>query len=309
MTFTFRPAVRENVQILMGIAGGTGSGKTFSAMKVASGLAGGKRFAVIDTENGRARHYADFFEFDVCDLGAPFTPARYTEALTQADAADYPVILIDSVSHEHEGDGGLLDMHEAEFQRMGGRESVKIAAWIKPKTEHKAFVQALLRCKAHVIMCFRAAEKIEIAKVDGKTKIVPKESPVGADGWLPIAEKNLPYEMTISVLLKAGAPGVPIPIKLQEQHRGAVPLDRPLSEETGRALAEWSRGSAARLNRDEAVIRLLGLIRETGTLDGLKALWAEVAKLDAADAQVMKAAFTKRKEELAAASSEPGSEG
>ena len=41
------------------ISGGTGSGKTFSAMRLASGIAGGKPFAVIDTENRRALHYAD----------------------------------------------------------------------------------------------------------------------------------------------------------------------------------------------------------------------------------------------------------
>lgn len=81
MTVTFRPAVRENVPLLLGLAGGTGSGKTWSAMALAKGLAGDARFAVIDTENGRATHYADDFTFDVTDLTAPFRPETYGEAI------------------------------------------------------------------------------------------------------------------------------------------------------------------------------------------------------------------------------------
>src|SRR6185436_10622008 len=68
MSFVLKPAVRENVPLLIGLAGGTGSGKTYSAMRLAKGLAGGQKFAVIDTESGRARAYADEFQFDSGEL-------------------------------------------------------------------------------------------------------------------------------------------------------------------------------------------------------------------------------------------------
>lgn len=247
MSFEFRPAKRENVPLLIGLAGGTGSGKTYSAMLLAKGLAAGKRFAVIDTENGRARHYADEFEFDSADLRAPFRPERYAEAIESADKAGYPVIVVDSMSHEHAGDGGLLDWHEEEFKRMGSREAVKFTAWIAPKLAHKAMVTRLLQVNAHVVLCFRAEEKIEIGKDSaGKTVVRPKQSLVGLDGWLPVSEKTLPYELTASFLLTADAPGVPKPIKLQAQHRAFIPLDKPLSLETGRELAEWAAGGAPR---------------------------------------------------------------
>lgn len=247
MTFTFRPAARENVAMLIGLAGGTGAGKTFTAMRLASGIAGGKPFAVIDTEAGRAKHYADQFKFDHGDLAPPFSPARYSEAIAAADAAGYPVIVVDSASHEHAGDGGLLDMHEAEYQRMGGRDNVKVAAWIKPKGEHKKFVGKLLQLRAHLILCFRAEEKIEMVRDDnGKMKPMPKKSLTGLDGWIPICEKNLPFELTASFLLLATQPGIPKPIKLQEQHRPLFPLDKPITEESGRRLAEWARGGAAK---------------------------------------------------------------
>lgn len=246
MSVNFRPATRENVNLLIGLAGGTGSGKTFTGMRLASGMAKGERFAVIDTENGRASHYADQFKFDVADLHAPFTPAAYTEAILAADKAGYTVIMVDSMSHEYAGEGGVLDMQEAEYQRMGGRDNVKVASWIKPKGEHKRMVQRLLQTRAHLILCFRAEPKIEIAKEGNKTVIVPKKSLVGLDGWIPVAEKNLPFELTVSLLFTADAPGVPKPIKLQEQHRALFPLDKPVTEESGRLVATWAAGGAAK---------------------------------------------------------------
>lgn len=250
MTFTFRPAVREAVGLMIGLAGSSGSGKTFSAMRLATGAAGGKPFAVIDTEAGRAKHYADQFKFDHGDLRAPFTPEAYAEAIHVADEAGYPVIVVDSVSHVWAGDGGVLDGHESELTRMAGedwkkRESCKMAAWIRPKSAHKRMVSRLLQVRAHLILCFRAEEKIEMVRdTKGKMQIVPKSSPIGLNGWMPICEKNLPYEMTASFLLMADKPGVPNPIKLQEQHKSMFPAKENISEASGIAMAAWATGGA-----------------------------------------------------------------
>lgn len=245
MSFTFRQAKRENEHLLIGMAGGTGSGKTYSAFRLAKGLSGGAKFAVIDTEAGRAKHYADEFDFDHGDLKPPFRPMAYAEAIKAADAAGYPVIVVDSASHEHAGDGGLLDWHEEEFQRLGGRDTVKMTAWIKPKQAHKRFVSELLQIRAHLILCFRAEQKVEMVKdSQGKWQVVPKQSLTGLDGWIPISEKSLPYELTMSFLLAGDAPGLPRPIKLQAQHRELVPLDQQISEDTGQALARWAGGAS-----------------------------------------------------------------
>ncbi|MEX1216502.1 AAA family ATPase, partial [Saccharospirillum sp.] len=247
--FSFRPAVRENVGLLIGLAGASGSGKTYTAMRLAKGICGDKPFAVIDTEAGRAKHYADAFRFDHGDLKPPFSPLAYAEAIRAADEAGYPVIVVDSVSHEHAGDGGLLDMHEAELERMAGddwkkREAVKMAAWIKPKAGHKRFVSKLLQVRAHLILCFRAEEKIEMVRGEtGRMEVRKKQTSTGLDGWCPISEKNLPYELTASFLLLASRPGYPMPIKLQEQHKALFPLDAPIDETSGRKLADWAKGS------------------------------------------------------------------
>lgn len=287
MTFAFRKAVREQVGLLVGMVGGTGSGKTFSALRLATGLSGGKSFALIDTEAGRAKHYADQFTFDHGDLTAPFRPESYVAAIEAADKAGYPVIVVDSMSHVWAGDGGILDWHEEEFQRMGGRDSVKMTAWIKPKMAHKQMVQRLLQVRAHLILCFRAEQKIDIVKEDGKTKIVPKHSLVGAEGWIPVCDKNLPFELTASFLLTADRPGIPKPIKLQEQHRSCVPLDKPITEEAGKTLGAWASGGAAKPAAapmsDAAVLTTL----ETAASYGLASLETDWAKLSGAQKKVV----------------------
>lgn len=246
-SYTFRPAKREGVSLLIGIAGGTGAGKTWTAMSLAEGICGDKPFAVIDTENGRASHYADRFRFDVAELRPPFRPDAYAEAILAADAAGYKAIVVDSMSHVWAGDGGVLDWQEEELDRMAGsdwkkREAVKMAAWIKPKMSHKHMVQKLLQVKAHLILCFRAEEKVEMVKRDGKMAIVPKVTLTGLDGWVPICEKALPFELTASFLLTPDRPGYPKPIKLQEQHKPLFPLDRPINAESGRLVAAWAAG-------------------------------------------------------------------
>lgn len=245
---TFRRAVRENIGLIIGLAGPSGGGKTLSALRLANGLSGGKPFAFIDTESGRGKHYADRFTFDHADLAPPFRPAAYAEAIKAADEAKYPVIVVDSCSHEHAGEGGLLDWHETELERMAGndwkkRESCNMAAWIKPKMEHKQFISRLLQVRAHLILCFRAEQKIEMRRGEsGRMEIVPKTIASGFSDWIPICEKNMLYELTASFLLTPDRPGVPKPIKLQDAARPFVPLDTVLNESVGQRLGHWAKG-------------------------------------------------------------------
>lgn len=246
MTFEFRDAKREDTRILLGLAGGTGSGKTESAMRIATGLAGSKPFAVIDTESGRALHKADDYKFKHGDLAAPFTPERYWEAISAADQAGYPVIVIDSFSHVWEGVGGVLEMQTDEFKRLGEREGARMASWIEPKKRHRRLVNQMLQVRAHLIVCMRAEDKIEIVKdAENRTVVRPKASLTGKEGWIPIAERRFPHELTLSLLVLADNPGVPKPIKLERRHENLIPLDAPLSEETGRLLGVWAAGGVA----------------------------------------------------------------
>jgi hypothetical protein len=254
MPFELREARRENVGLVIGVAGGTGSGKTYSAMRLAKGISGDQKFAVIDTENGRAKHYADFFKFDHGTIRAPFRPDTYLEAILECDKRGYPAIVVDSFSHEHDGEGGLLDWHDEELDRLtrgddGRRDAMNMKAWIAPKVSHKRMVQRLLQVRAHLILCFRAESKIEIGKDDkGRTVVREKKSLVGYNGWIPVAEKNLPYELTVFFMLLAEQPGIPHPIKLQEQHRPLFPLDQPITEESGAGIASWANGGSGQID-------------------------------------------------------------
>lgn len=250
MSFVFKKAIRENVYLLVGFAGGPGSGKTMSAAIMAQGISQGKPWAIIDTEGGRALHYAKrpgepdtFGKFDFFhgDMKPPFSPEKYIEAIRAAETAGYGVIVVDSCSHEWEGDGGVLEMQEEEFVRLGERESCRFKSWNKPKTEHKHFINALLQVRAHIILCFRAQEKIEMVKNEkGFMEPQQKKGLIGKDGWFPICEKNLPFEMTAYFLLLASNPGVTYPIKLQEQHKAIFPPGKQIDESCGQRLLAWA---------------------------------------------------------------------
>jgi len=241
MPITFRKAVRENVSLIIGMIGSSGSGKTYSALELAQGLAGSKPIVMLDTEAGRGLHYADRFTYDYAAINEPFRPATYTSAIAEADKAGYGVIIVDSASHVWSGPGGVLDWQEEELTRMAGddyckRESCKMSSWIKPKMAHKQMVQRLLQVHAHLIICLRAEEKMAMEKDDkGKLQVVQK-------GWQPICDKNLPYELTMSLLFTDAKPGLPNPIKLQEQHRNAFQPGALVGRQTGVALAEWAAG-------------------------------------------------------------------
>jgi hypothetical protein len=351
MTFEFRPAKRENVGTLIGLAGGTGSGKTWTGFELAAGLAGDKPFAVLDTEARRALHYADAFRFDHADLRPPFTPDRYIEAILSADAAGYPVIMVDSASHEHAGEGGLLDWHDQEVERIverkrefaerkkwnfdeyKEREAANIAAWIEPKAAHKRFVQQLLQLRAHLILCFRAEEKIEIVKLDddgnvvkkgGKTTVRPKVTATGRDGWVPICEKNLPFELTCSFLLKADRPGVGVPIKLPRQLQHLFPEGKQIGRAAGEGLAAWARGGSSSTPNEPrdtkpsptpipsaATDDLVKRIGAAKSADELAAVGAEAKQLERGkflvgdEATRVRNAFKTRQAELAKSKAKP----
>ncbi|RFC65031.1 hypothetical protein DYI37_03970 [Fulvimarina endophytica] len=250
MGITYRPAVRQGEKLMIGLAGPSGSGKTFSALKIATGIQeveGGEIF-VIDTENRRAAMYAGKFRFQHGEMHAPFTPEAYCEAIEAAVKAGAKSIVIDSMSHEHEGEGGILEMHEAALMKMAGndfgkREKVKFTAWIEPKRRHNKFVNRLLQINAHIIMCFRAKDKLKMVKVQKGDRVV--NEPVSA-GWQPIAADRLEYEMTTLLVLPPNAKGKPDlsaeATKIPEPIQPIIKEGWQISEGLGVELAKWARG-------------------------------------------------------------------
>jgi hypothetical protein len=233
MSFTFAPAERRNTHLLVALAGASGSGKTFSAMNLATGICGDKPFAVIDTEAGRALHYADQFNFRHADFAPPFTPERYLEAVKAAEAAGFEAIVVDSMSHEFDGEGGIMEMAENSGIKGPG-------AWLKPKMRHKAMMNAFLQVRVHLIFCLRAEEKIDMSKKDDRGRVIVENA-----GWFPIQEKRFMYEMTASFTLNPSNPGIvdlTLPHKVQDQHRMSFIPGTHITKEAGARLATWARG-------------------------------------------------------------------
>lgn len=257
----FKKAERAGTHLLLGIAGPSGSGKTLSALRLARGMASDdSRIFVIDTEAGRALHYACApgekpgkftFNFQHGELGPPFSPMAYGDALKAAVDAGAEVVIIDSASHEHEGPGGILEMHVKEHQRLGGRDATKFAAWIEPKRLHGIYVNSLLQTKAHLIFCFRAKDKMAMVKNE-KGRMEPTSI-----GWTAICPDRMEYEMADLLMLLPGANGIPdLSLgKVYEHHRsifeGDSNIQRQLSEEHGRKLVAWAGGASSDDDSDD----------------------------------------------------------
>ena len=187
-----RKAEREGARLVVGISGISGSGKTFTALQLAYGLANfdASKVGFLDTENRRGSLYADALrndagdvqQFWIGDLYAPFSPQRYIDAILEFQKMGVEVLVIDSVSHEWEGQGGC-----EEIAASGSR----MADWKTAKREHKRFMNALLQSDMHVIACIRAREK-----TDFKDPKNPRSL-----GIQPICEKNFMFEMTASLMM------------------------------------------------------------------------------------------------------------
>lgn len=317
MAFNFRPAVREQTPLIIGIAGPTKSGKTYSANRLARGLAGPKgTIAMLNAEGRRGHQYADRFQYEACDIEPPYEPARYTEALLAMKALHPAVGIIDSASHMHDGPGGLLELHDKELARLAGdatgkaRERYNWTAWIEPKKQENEFIYTMLGCDFPIILCFRAKEKIKLVeRMEGERK----KTDVVQLGWQPIASDRVAFETIFTVMLPPHSKGVPDMAlsEMREPFDAMIREGEPLDEALGERLAEWARGTPALspAQREETIDGLCKRIESATTVEALREAFESASTVApwATDAQaaVIKSAKNKRYRELTAASRSP----
>ena len=278
-----KPAVRKATPALIGLWGPSGSGKTLSALKIARGLVGPKgKIGMIDTENRRAEFYAkEVGGWDHMDFQPPFSPIRYTEAFKAfEDTGQYGCVIVDSVSHVWEGDGGVLDMAESGRTQSGAARQ-GLNKWQAPKMAYKRMINNLLRAPFHVIFCLRAKDGV-------RQKGTGANAEIESSGLEPICEKNFIYEMTVSVLLgqdhkplikpvdrffcNAMIPAIKAPDEL-------LPAIRPgefLSEQTGADIAAWVDGGEIVDHEYEQLSRVARDIATMGT-DRLHQHWKSLS--------------------------------
>lgn len=297
-TFEDKPATRDRVPLLIGLMGPSGSGKTFSALRLATGIqqVSGGDIYFIDTEARRGLHYADKFKYRHMEFAAPFGSLDYLAAIRHCVNRGAGVVIVDSLSHEHDGPGGVLEQHEQELDRMAGqdygkRNAMNLIAWAKPKAARRQFISGLLQVNCNFVFCFRAKEKAKPVKKDGKTVIENQ-------GWMPIAGEEFCYEQTINCLLLPSANGVPTwrsdepgeraMMKLPEQFRPLFGHGEALTEDMGHRMAEWARGVEAPSRQVNAETLDLARTAASGGSDVFKMWWNGATKTERADANTIR---------------------
>jgi len=218
----FKKATRKQAKIKLAVTGASGSGKTFSSLRLAKGLANGGKVAVIDTENGSASLYSDRFDFDTLDLSPPFTHDKFIQAINAAEGAGYEVLVIDSASHIWEG---ILEYKS----KLDGRGGNSYTNWADAGNKFKGILDAVLQSKLHVICCLRSKMDHVIDKDSSGRTTIKKV------GMAPIMRDGIEYEFTTV-------------LDVDMSHQASASKDRTgmftdkifqVTEDTGKAIAKW----------------------------------------------------------------------
>jgi DNA polymerase III delta prime subunit len=199
MTLVIQKAVKHQAKLKMCIAGPPGAGKTFTSLTFARELANGGKVLVLDSEKGSASLYSDEFEFDTIQLWSrdknrqpikdPFHPRKYMEAVHIAEEGGYAVLVIDSLSHCWNDEGGFLSLN----RRIAAQKyhNNTAAAWLDTDPLYREFVNTLTDARLHIIATVRSKSEIDISKNDkGETK-------VSKLGTKVVQRDELEFEFTI----------------------------------------------------------------------------------------------------------------
>lgn len=217
-------AQRSQVKLRIGMSGPSGFGKTYSALLLAYGITNDwNKIAIIDTENKSASLYSHLGEFNVLSLEEPFSPERYIEAISLCEQSEIELIIIDSISHEWQGKGGCLEIHE----QLGGRFN----DWAKVTPRHNSFIDAIVQSKCHIITTTRRKVDYSLDQdSNGKTKVMKL-------GTKEITREGFEYELTVNFEL------------LNDKHLVSASKDRTglfmgkpefiINSNTGKKLITW----------------------------------------------------------------------
>jgi KaiC/GvpD/RAD55 family RecA-like ATPase len=225
----FKKAERKKAKLRLALSGTSGSGKTYGALQIAKGIGG--KVAVLDTERGSASLYADMMDFDVVELGPPYEPERFIEVMDAAAKAGYDILIIDSITHEWKGAGGMLEIVD-NIARAKFRGN-SYAAWNEGDKRHRRFIDAMLHSPLHIIVTMRSKAVYVEGERNGK-KTIEKQ------GAAPEQRDGIEYEFTAVLDLTVDGN---LAVKSKDRTRLFNDPFR-ISEDTGRKLREWLESGA-----------------------------------------------------------------
>lgn len=252
--FKIQRAVRSQARARIALVAASGGGKSYSALRLAKGLVEymlgadlcrgtleGK-IGMIDTERKSGSLYGHLLPFDVINLEAPYTTARYVGALQALEDAGCVVIIIDQISHAWAGAGGLLEV----VDRLKASSRNDFAPWKEVTPEQNDFIERILASPAHIIANMRAKSVYvmeEYTGKDGSKKNKPKRM-----GMAPIQRAGIEFEFTTVLDLEVGTN-----LATSTKDRTGLFHDQSvrLNEEWGVKLGHWLyEGQAADEGRD-----------------------------------------------------------
>ncbi len=215
-------ANRQNTKIKMAIQGCSGSGKTYSSLRIAKGLGKGslQKVGVIDTENGSSNLYAHLGNFKVVKLDNPHNPENYIRAIHLLEKKGAEIIIIDSISHAWEA---LVSEHAT----LDGNSFTN---WARITPRQNKFIAAILNSNCHIICTMRTKQDYVLNLVNGKH--VPEKV-----GTKPIQRNGVDYEFTIVVNLDQNNTG-----RITKDRTGLFRGQKPsiLTENVGAQLLFWA---------------------------------------------------------------------
>ncbi len=189
MSNPFQKATKRQSKLRLAIIGPSGGGKTYTALSIATGLG---RTAVIDTERGSASKYADQFEFDVLEL-TDYNPQNYINAIKAAAENGYEAVVIDSLTHAWNAQGGVLEMVDKAAARSQSKNS--FTAWRDVTPIHNKLIDSIVGAPVHVIATMRAKTEYVMEEVigrDGRKSTQPRKI-----GLAPVQRDGMEYEFDV----------------------------------------------------------------------------------------------------------------
>lgn len=234
---------RSQVKLKMGLSGTSGSGKTYSALLLAHGITDDwNKIAVIDTENKSAALYSHLGDFWHLPLEAPYSPERYVEAIKACEKSGVEVCIIDSITHEWDGSGGIIEISNS----MTGNS---FANWAKITPRHNNFINAILQSQMHIITCVRRKQDYEMTK-DSNGKIKVEKA-----GLKEVTRENWEYELSLNMTIEMNH------MASASKDRTRLFVDKPefiITEQTGKTILNWcNEGELAPLSLKEQYKKML----------------------------------------------------
>ena len=232
MAFQVKKAKREKIYVKLALMAPSGGGKTYGSLRLASGMAEeikketGKdaKILLANTEQKRGYYYANEFDYDIVDIEPPHNPEKYVELIDFAVSEGYDILIIDSSSHEWEGKGGCLELH----QQAGGTYQ----AWSKITPRHNRFIDAIADLPIHIIATMRGKDQYEVNKDDrGKTSV--QKLGVGAK-----QRDGFEYEFTCTFLIDQKTNCAEVQKDNTHIFEGEGPT--LLTENHGRKIIQWA---------------------------------------------------------------------